>query len=146
MHNNCLGCDIANKKISCPGSIILKTNNFIVNQDFEIPIEAFFVIGSKRHCSSLSDFSKEESEELMKIMHKIEKILHEKFKIKKTYLFQDEHAEHFHLWIFPHHAWMDKFGRGIQFIPSIIEFAKKNPAKDEDILKGVDVMKKELTS
>ncbi len=144
MFENCLGCKIAKKIIECPGGIIFETNNFILNQDYEIPIESFFIISSKKHIQSVVDLSKEELKELILLIYQVRKAMKELFDIKKTSIFQDENASHFHVWIFPELEWMSKIGRGIEFIPLIIEYSKKHPAKNEEIIKKVNMMKEKL--
>ena len=63
--------------------------------------------------------------------------------IKDVYLFQNEDTEHdFHLWMFPRQNWMEKFGRKIESVRPIMNYAKEKML-DEDIFKKVkkDVLK-----
>lgn len=144
MNEICLGCQIAKKLIDCPGGTIFETDNFVLNQDFDIPIESFFIIGSKKHIQSLMDFSEEELNELILLINKVRKIMKGLFEIETIYIFQDENAPHFHIWIFPQLNWMNKIGKGVQYIPSIIEYSKKHPAKKEDIIKRVNMLREKL--
>ena len=62
--------------------------------------------------------------------------------IKDVYLFQNEDSKHnFHLWIFPRHKWMEKFGRKIQSVRPITEYAEKNMTKDGNIREVKDAVK-----
>jgi diadenosine tetraphosphate (Ap4A) HIT family hydrolase len=144
MIENCLGCQIAKKTIACPGGTIFETDNFVLNQDFDIPIESFFIIGSKKHIKSLIDLSEEELNELIILINKVRKNMKQLFEIEITYIFQDENAPHFHIWIFPQLNWMNMIGKGIQHIPSIIEYSKKYPAKKEGIIRRVNLLKEKL--
>jgi len=48
-------------------------------------------------------------------------------KIDEVYLFQNEDSDSpFHLWIFPRYRWMEKFGRKIQSVRPIMNYAKEN--------------------
>ena len=52
--------------------------------------------------------------------------------IKDVYFFQNEDTEsNFHLWIFPRHEWMENFGRKIQSVRPIMEYAQENMANEE---------------
>ena len=56
--------------------------------------------------------------------------------IQEIYIFQNEDTEHgFHVWIFPRHKWMDKFGTKIQSVRPIIEYAKTNMSDETNIAK-----------
>ena len=55
-------------------------------------------------------------------------------KIEEVYFFQNEDTEHgFHLWIFPRHKWMEKFGRKIQSVRPIMNYAKENNLNDNSL-------------
>ncbi|HII29435.1 TPA: hypothetical protein HA317_00015 [Candidatus Woesearchaeota archaeon] len=58
-------------------------------------------------------------------------------KIRHVYIFQNEDSKHyFHLWVFPRHKWMNRFGRKIESVRPIIEYAKENMA-NEGVFKQV---------
>jgi hypothetical protein len=46
--------------------IVLKTKNFKVEQDWEVPIPGFFVISSIKKAKSISDFKENELKEFVK--------------------------------------------------------------------------------
>ncbi len=55
-------------------------------------------------------------------------------KIEDVYLFENEDTMHnFHFWVFPRYMWMEKFGRGIESVRPIMEYAKKNMVKENDM-------------
>ncbi len=112
-------------KVLFPDSTILKTETFNVGQDWETPIEAFFVIGANDKTKrSFSDFSDEELRELADILKKVRVAMEHVLNIKDVYIFQNEDTEHgFHVWIFPRHDWMEKFGRKIESVRPIMNAA-----------------------
>jgi hypothetical protein len=53
--------------------------------------------------------------------------MREILKIEEIYLFENEDTKHnFHLWIFPRHNWMENFGRKIESVRPIMNYAKDN--------------------
>ncbi len=54
----------------------------------------------------------------------------------EVYLFQNEDSQHgFHLWLFPRYGWMDQYGRKIQSVRPIMEYAETMPVDDDLIAK-----------
>ena len=132
-------------KILFPKENIIITKLFNIHQDWEVPIPGFFVLAPIRKIRSISEFTDEESIEFMNLLRKIREGMREVLKINDVYLFQNEDSEHgFHLWIFPRLSWMDKFGRKIQSVRPIMEYAKENVVSDDvfkEIKKQVRMMK-----
>ena len=63
--------------------------------------------------------------------------------IKEVYIFQNEDSEHgFHVWIFPRHLWMEKFGRKIESVRPIMNYAKENMANEKTIQEVKDAVRK----
>lgn len=121
-------------KILFPDQVILENDYFKVSQDWEIPIPAFFIISVKREVFSLADFTSEELNEFIQIAAKVRRAMKEIFKIKDVYFFQNEDSEHgFHLWLFPRFDWMEKFGRKIESVRPIMEYARNNMNTKDDI-------------
>ncbi|OGZ62630.1 MAG: hypothetical protein A3H51_00675 [Candidatus Spechtbacteria bacterium RIFCSPLOWO2_02_FULL_38_8] len=115
-----------------PNETIVITNNFDVHQDWAVPIPAFFIIAAKRKIRSISEFTPEEAEEFINLIIKLRKGMEEILNIKDVYFFQNEDTEsNFHLWIFPRHEWMENFGRKIQSVRPIMEYAQENMANEE---------------
>lgn len=119
--------------------------SFRIGQDWEVPIPAFFILSSKRKLKSILEFTDEESEEFMLLLKLLRKGMLHELKIKDVCLFQNEDTDHgFHVWVFPRHAWMEKFGRKIQSVRPIMEYAKEKmmtPKTIEEIKENVLLMK-----
>jgi diadenosine tetraphosphate (Ap4A) HIT family hydrolase len=123
---DCIGCSLANKTIVPYGSIIYESKYFIVSQDFEIPIPAFLVMSSKRHISSIADFSPDEFNDFSQLLIKTRKALKQIMPNTKITIIQKEDRPHFHLWFFPKFSWMDFFGNKLSGISEILEYSRKN--------------------
>lgn len=121
-------------KILFTNQVILENDFFKVAQDWEIPIPAFFIVASKRKAASLVDFSQEEMSQFIQTTAKVRRAMKNTLGINEVYLFQNEDSEHgFHLWIFPRYEWMEKFGRKIESVRPIMEFARENMADEKTI-------------
>jgi diadenosine tetraphosphate (Ap4A) HIT family hydrolase len=122
-------------RILFPDEKVIATEHFDVGQDWEVPIPGFFIIAARRKIISVADFTDDEAEEFIKLLRKIRIGMRKVLKIKHVYLFENEDTSHniFHLWLFPRHAWMKKFGKKIQSVRSIIEYAKKNMTKKQEL-------------
>lgn len=115
-----------------PNEKVVETKSMEIHQDWEVPIPGFFILSPKRKIRSISEFTDGESAEFMNVLRNIRKGMKEVLGIKDVYLFQNEDTEHnFHLWIFPRHDWMEKFGRKIQSVRPIINYAKANMVTDD---------------
>ena len=124
-------------KILFPNENIITTKLFKVNQDWEVPISGFFIIAPLRKLKSIDEFTSEEETEFINLIHKLRKGMRNILKIEEVYFFQNEDSEHgFHLWIFPRHKWMEKFGKKIESVRPIINYAKQNML-ESDIFKKV---------
>lgn len=131
-----------------PNENIITTKLFSIGQDWEVPIPGFFIIAPLRKLTSISSFTDEEAIEFIKLIRKIRIGMRDVLKIEEVYFFQNEDSEHgFHLWIFPRHNWMQKFGKKIESVKPIINYAKeKMLTKDvfdqvkEDVIKMKEFM------
>ena len=140
----CLGCEIATKKIVPPGGIIYEDETFILAIDPVIPINGFLVITVKRHINSITGLSKEEQYKLVEIINKTILILKDLKIAKEITLVQEERSKHFHVWIFPNQDWMiEKFGKGVSYLRDICEYAKQTVSSDDiqEILKTIEKIK-----
>lgn len=127
------------KKILFSNENIIITSLFKIEQDQEVPIPGFFIVTSLRKIESIAEFTDEESAEFINLIRKIRKGMKEILGINIVYLFQNEDTEYnFHFWIFPRYDWMEKFGRKIQSVRPIINYAKDNML-DEDNISNVKV-------
>ena len=110
-----------------PKEKIIITKHFDVHQDIDVPIPGFFIVASLRNIKSISEFSDEEAIELINLLRNVRKGMKDVLKIEEVYLFQNEDTKHgFHVWIFPRQIWMEKFGRKIQSVRPIIDYAKEH--------------------
>lgn len=114
---------------------VLETENFSVGQDWEIPIPGFFIIASKdNRKKSLLDFREKELVELIELQTKVRELMREVLKIEVVYFFQNEDTEHgFHVWCFPRLPWMEKFGKKIESVRPIMNYAKENLWTEENL-------------
>jgi diadenosine tetraphosphate (Ap4A) HIT family hydrolase len=111
---------------------VLQTKLINIHQDREVPIPAFFIISLNRKVRTFVEFDDDELWEFIKYMQIIRKGMLEILNIKDVYFFQNEDTEHgFHFWVFPRYDWMEKFGRKIQSVRLIMEYAKENMCDNE---------------
>lgn len=130
-------------KILFSNENIINTDLFKVNQDWEVPIPGFFIIAPLRKLKSIDEFADEEAIEFINLIRKIRRGMRGILKIEKVYFFQNEDTEHgFHLWIFPRHDWMKKFGKKIQSVRPIMNYAKENMVNDDVFKKVKEDVKK----
>lgn len=128
-----IACSIQNKEVDLPVDRIFETESFVVEQDFEYPIEGFLIIASKRHIHSILEFNEKEEKEFFEILKKSRKIMKDVLGIDKVTLIQEEESltSHFHVWLFPWHKWMFEHGSKLQDIKLIMKFAKENYSNEE---------------
>jgi len=124
-------------KILFPNENIITAKYFDIHQDWEVQIPGFFIIAPLQKLKSIDEFTDEEAIEFVNLIRKVRKGMRDVLKIDEVYFFQNEDTEHgFHLWIFPRHKWMEKFGRKIQSVRPIMNYAKENMLSD-DVFKEV---------
>ena len=124
-------------KILFPNDNIISTKLFVVGQDWEVPIPGFFILAPLRKVRSIADFTDEELSEFAHLLRKVRYGMRDVLHIDDVYLFQNEDTEHnFHVWLFPRHKWMERFGRKIQSVRPIMNYAVENMSID-DVAKQV---------
>ena len=142
---NCLGCEIASKKITPPGGIIYEDETFILASDPEVPLKGFLIVNVKRHINSLIELSVDEQHRMIEIVGKAINILKELNITQEVTLVQEERSKHFHMWIFPNQPWMvEKFGKGISYLRDICKYAQENVTKEQldEVLETIELVKK----
>ena len=142
INNKCTGCMVANGEV---GKIIYETENFVLNQDPEIPLKGFLIISSKKHVNSLIDFSEKENEELSKLLFKARKALKDFNICSEVTIVQEDRSSHFHIWLFPYYDWMkEKFGKGVTYLREICSYVKENSTEDDvkEVLEVIEELKK----
>ncbi len=140
----CLGCAIQNGEVESPGGSIAATKYFDAYQDYEIPIPGFVILASKRHLQSMDEFTDEERADFIDFLCRVRKGMREALDVQVVYLIQEEDtSHHFHVWIFPRYDWMtEKFGKKIQSVRPIMEYARENLKIPENLRKVDEAMEK----
>lgn len=151
---NCIGCI----KAKCHGNIninpgeIIRTKNFDISQDFELPINGFIVIGSLRHVESINDMTKEEKSELLTLIDVVIMSL-KKLKICSQYnvVWEEKDGNHFHVWLMPRHNYLTEAigGNIVKRVAELFEYAKNNLRTEENInqiYSSIEKLKIELKS
>lgn len=117
-----------------PDEKIFETNFFTVHQDWECPIPAFFIVAPKRTIRTIDEFTNEEASEYIFLIRALRKGMKEVLNISNVYFFQNEDTKHnFHLWVFPRYEWMNTFGRKIESVKPIMNYAAQNMLGEEHI-------------
>lgn len=132
---DCIGCALQNGEIECVGEKIAETENFDVQQDYEIPIPGFMILASKKHLKGIEDFSEGERKEFIEFLYKIRKAMTDVLKVEYVYIIQEEdsidHGSHFHVWLFPRYDWMKE--KGIKHVRDIMEYARNEMKTKENL-------------
>lgn len=114
-----------------PDEVILTTDNFIIAQDWEVPIAGFFILSTKRQVRSIAEFTDQEAAEFGPLIKQVRRAMSDVLHIKDVYLFQNEDSVHgFHLWLFPCHEWMKDFGTKIESVRPIMQHAQSMELTD----------------
>ena len=123
---DCIGCAIAQNVVEVRGGSVINNEYFDVSQDFEVPIPGFMIIATKRHLSSIDEFTPEEANEFTRILQTTRKLQRDVLGIDSVYLHQEEDtSDHFHVWMFPSYDWMqEKFGSKIESVRPIMDYAR----------------------
>ena len=107
--NGCPGCAYAKHEFELPCGMAYENENFVLSQDWELPIPGFFIVSPKRCIDKFEELSTEEKENI-----------------------------HFHVWIMPRYQWMNKLVEGITpNIGQIYEYAI-NTMKTEENYKKIN--------
>ena len=142
----CPGCSYARGEFSLPCGMAYENERFTLSQDWELPIEGFFVVAPKRCVEKFIELSSDEQHEMFDIVNKTINILREnnicdRFNI----VFEEKENRHFHIWIMPRHKWMeDLVGDIIDKIGEIFEYSKKNMRNIENYNAINEITKKVL--
>lgn len=134
---------ITPKKLHLFDLQVLSTRYFTVAQDWEVPIPGFLVIASRTQATSVSDLNDAAVVELAKLLRTVRRGMREILRIEHVYLFQNEDSAHgFHVWVFPRHDWMEPFGRKIQSVRPIMDYAASKMVTTEVFEKVTDAAEK----
>lgn len=146
---NCLGCAIADGTVTPPGGLICATEHFALHQDPIIPIAGFLIAASKAHVRSIADFDAPARYELIELIYQGIAALKSTGITQEVTLVQEERSGHFHVWLFPWHAWIDEagFNHSVANLRVIITYAKNNlqtPEEVKHVLEAVFMVRNEL--
>ena len=148
----CIGCALQKGDIERFGGLVFETDNFCVQQDYEIPIPGFMILASKKHLKGIEDFDENMRKEYVDLLYKIRIALKKVLNIEFVYFIQEEDSiikkSHFHTWIFPRYAWMNRFGEGVKSIRPIMKYARdylKNKNNLDQVKKAVQDIKNYLS-
>ena len=149
---DCMGCAKAKTYGNLdenPGQI-LRTKNFDISQDFELPINGFIVIGSIRHLKTINEMTMEEKQELIVIIDETIRAL-KNIGVCSEYdvVWEEKEGNHFHAWLMPRHKYLlDAMGTNIiKKVGELFDYAKKNLRTEEnlnEIAKTIKNLKTEL--
>ena len=144
---DCMGCTIAksfeeNTPIS--GQVI-KTNNFNIAQDSELPIDGFIVIGSNRHICSINEMTCEEKHELIVLIDEVIANLKE-LNVCQQYnvIWEEKEGNHFHVWLMPRHKYLlEAMGTNpIKKIGELFDYARNKLRTKENLNKVFDTIER----
>ena len=141
--DGCFGCAIVNNQLPSYPFVVWENENFVVVQDFELPIKGMMIISTKRHIESIVDLTKEESSQLIKIIRSITSLEKNICKCDEVTIVQEQKkGYHFHVWILPTLPWMkEKFGKVLKNIKDIQEYAKRNFRDEKSLAEIAKVCK-----
>jgi len=135
--DGCPGCAYANHEFVLPCGMAFENDKFTLSQDWELPIQGFFVVSPKRCVANFDDLTPEERIEIFEIVNKTINILKDNDVCDAfNVVFEEKAGRHFHVWIMPRHKWMqDLVGDIIDHIGQIFEYAKNNLRTTENLEK-----------
>lgn len=146
IYTGCPACAYARKEFSLPCGMAYEDENFSISQDWELPIEGFFVVATKSHTKTLSEFSDDMRNELFSIVNKTINILRDN-KVCDDFdvIFEDRNDSHFHVWIMPRLPWMKELVNEsiTSNLKLIFEYAKNN-FRNEEVYERIDKICKML--
>ena len=135
--NGCPGCAYGRHEFHLDCGMSYENERFTLSQDWELPIQGFFIVSLKRHIEKLSELTTDERNEMFYIVDKTVKILRENNICDRfDYIFEERPNRHLHVWILPRYNWMDDIVDHIIYnIGIIFDYAKKNFRNDENYKK-----------
>lgn len=139
----CLGCAIGVSAVTPPGGIICTTKHFVLHQDPVIPIDGFLIVAARTHLRSITDFDETARRELVELIYQGVAALKALDIAQEVTLIQEDRSGHFHVWLFPWHAWMDEagFNHSVANTRAVIAYAKEKrntPAEVARVLAAVE--------
>lgn len=148
--NGCMGCEVACGNLVPFGGVLYQSEQFVITQDVELPINGFIIISTVRHIEKFTELTDDERMNLTNLINKTLNVLRnnnvaEEFNI----ILEEKKNYHFHIWLMPRHGWMiEKFGKVLKNIKQIQEYAIENMRTEENlkqIQKTCEILKNELS-
>ena len=132
-YSGCPACAYVKHEFELPCGIAYESDNFILSQDWELPIEGFFIVSSKRHIETYRELTILERKELLEIIDKTINILIENNICDHFDIICAENIDgHFHVWIMPRYQWMSNLNKNITGnLSMIFDYAKDNFRTEE---------------
>ena len=134
----CMGCTIAKnfENSSLYFGQVVRTKNFTIAQDFELPINGFIVISSVRHIESINKMTTEEKQELINLIDVVIMSL-KKLNVCSQYdvVWEEKGNNHFHVWLMPRHTYLlEAMGTNIiKKIGELFDYAKNNLRTEKNL-------------
>ena len=148
--SGCPSCAFSNHEFKLPCGMAFENEQFTVSQDWELPIEGFFIVCPKaRHVEQLSELSSKERFEMFELVNRTIEIL-KKHNVCKEFniVLEEKKGVHLHVWVMPRHDWMiEKFGKVLANTKNIFDYAKQNLRTEQTfskINKITKILQKEL--
>lgn len=133
----CPGCAYGKHEFNLECGMAYENDRFTLSQDWELPIQGFFIVSPKRHIEKLSELTTDERNEMFSIVDKTVKILRDNNICDRfDYIFEEKENRHLHVWILPRYNWMNEIVDDIiGNIRIIFDYAKENFRNDENYKK-----------
>lgn len=131
----CPACAYANHEFTLPCGMAYENDKFTLSQDWELPIQGFFVVSPKKCIEKFEELTKVEKIEIFEIVDKTIKILRDNNICDRfDVIFEEKENRHLHIWIMPRHKWMNELvGDIIDNIGKIFYYAKENMRTNENL-------------
>ncbi len=144
--NGCPGCAYGRHEFKLDCGMAYENERFTLSQDWELPIQGFFVVCPKRHVEKLCELTDEERDEMFYIVDKTVRILRENNICDRfDYVFEEKEDRHLHVWIMPRHEWMSEIVDDlIDNIGEVFQYAKtifRTPKNYEEINRITEIVK-----
>ena len=126
--DGCPACAYSNHEFSLPCGMAYENDKFTLSQDWELPIQGFFVVSPKKCIEKFEELDADEKVEMFDIVDRTIKILRENNVCDRfDVIFEEKEDRHFHVWIMPRHKWMsDLVGDIIDNVGQVFEYAKNS--------------------
>lgn len=137
----CPGCAYAKHEFKLPCGIAYQDDMFTVSQDWELPINGFFVVCPvARHVEKFNELTTQERNGMFQLVDRVITILKDN-KICDLFnvVIQEKDGVHLHVWIYPQYDWMkEKFKNTMGYVKEIFDYAKTNLKTPENLQRIIE--------